>query len=151
MHTLNNNKISIIPTTHKALSVDKKVKEVNMSNNWMDVRVVNSSHQLSQLYNNICQKHQNKNKWILMINPENESLEQLANQNGINVSNILRLDTKGTCLNLNRIEDALSKWNCSAIVLSNMNLKQEQISQLNTCAEQGGTKCIVLKNAVTLH
>lgn len=129
----------------------KLVNKVSQPHQWMAIKDINNNQELFQLYNNICQKYQTRNKWILMINPEDESLEQLASQNKYDVSRILRVNIKTKNIDINCIEKALSKGNCSAIIVSNSQLKQHQLKQLSKSAKKGKTQCIVLENNLTIH
>ena len=119
--------------------------------NWVDVRNIEDSHQLSNQYEDICQKHKLNKKWILMINPENQSLDVLANSNKVDTSKILKVNTNKTKIEMKNIESALCHGNCSAVILCNPSLKSEELEYLNQYAEKGKTACIVLKNTQLLH
>lgn len=121
------------------------------STNWLDIRESSNELELIQQYADICQQHNISNKWILMINPENNSLEQLTSKYQINTSKILRVDTNKVKISINNIQTALSKGNCSAVILCNASLKQYELSQLTECAKQGKTQCIILKKNITVH
>ncbi|MCJ8320504.1 MAG: hypothetical protein MJK12_12775 [Colwellia sp.] len=120
-------------------------------NSWFNIQSVENTQQLSQLYSKICQQHKNEKKWILVINPEDETLEKLTLSRDIDTSKILRVNINKHSLNLTGINKALSKGNCSAVILSDAALKQEDISQLTHSAQQGKTQCIMLKSAITMH
>ena len=119
-----------------------------VSSSWLDIINIENKADLSKQYADICQQHHLDNKWILMINPEDLSLSQLANTNGIDTSKILKVNTNKSKVALKNIENALSKGNCSAVVLCNASLKHEEIFKLNRSAQQGKTACIVLKQNV---
>jgi len=134
----------------------KNASSSHTSSAWLDIRNINNEANLSKQYADICQKHHLDNKWILMINPEDNSLNQLAKANEINTSRILKVNTNKSKVDLKSIESALSKGNCSAIILCNASLKHEEMFKLNRCAQQGKTACIVLRknelsNSHSLH
>lgn len=115
---------------------------------WVNVQAADNKEQIYDLYNDICQQHYDKNKWILMINPEDEMLESLGKGNEIDVSNILRVNTPSQKMNIQHIKSALIKGNCSAIVLAENYFDKEEIAELTNCAEQGKTQCVIIKNNV---
>lgn len=117
---------------------------------WIDVREVDNNGQLLNEYEQLCQQHKNKNKWILMIDPEVNSLKQI-NHKQIDTSKVLQVNSKKVHLSLENIERALSSGNCSAVVLSNTLLKQTQLTQLCNSAKKGNTQCILLNQSNTLH
>ena len=80
-----------------------------------------------------------------MINPEDNSLNQLAAANKINTNRILKVNTNKSKVDIKNIESALAKGNCSAVILCNASLKHEEMFKLNRCAQQGKTACIVLR------
>ena len=123
------------------------------SNNksWFNMKNIVSNDQIDKLYNNVCQEHQHKNKWILMINPEEETLENLAKIKNIDTTKILRVNIKESMFNLKNIKNTLTQGNCSAVILSHTHLALDEISELSNCAKQGETLCIVLNNSATLH
>ena len=134
------------------IKITKANRINNITRKWMNIQSIENNHQLTKLYNKVCLQHSPAHKWILMINPEGESLEQLANQHDIDVSKILRVDTKNSSITLSSLTKVLNKGNCSAIILANTDFKQEEISHLSNCAQQGNTQCIVLNNVSTaLH
>jgi len=121
------------------------------SQSWFDIKNIASINQISKIYDTVCRQHQHKKKWILMINPEDEMLENLANIENIDTTKILRVSIKDNMFNLKSVKNILTKGNCSAIILSDTHLKIDEISELSSCARQGKTQCIVLHNAITLH
>jgi cell division inhibitor SulA len=121
------------------------------SQSWFDIKNIASVNQISSIYDTVCRQHQHKKKWILMINPEDEMLENLANIENIDTTKILRVSIKDNMFNLKSIKNILTQGNCSAIILSDTHLKNNEISELSHCARQGKTQCIVLNNAITLH
>ena len=126
-------------------------QNIAQSINWLDVININENHNISEQYEDICQKHSLSRKWILMINPADNSLEQLSNSNRIDSSKILKVNTNKTKIALKNIESALCNGNCSAVILCNPTLKNEELAQLNSSAIKGKTACIVLKNNTQLH
>lgn len=125
--------------------------DLNNANSWLDVRGIDNSHQLSDQYEDICRKHEINKKWILMINPENQSLATLSKSTNVDTSKILKVNTNKTKIDIKNIEFALGNGNCAAVILCNPSLKDEELAQLNYFAEKGQTACIVLKNKQQLH
>ncbi len=121
------------------------------NNNWLDVRNINNEHSWLAQYTDICLQHKVNNKWILMIDPEDHSLEQLSKTHQIDTSKILKVTSYNGKLNLENLGSALSKGNCAAVILSNAQLEIEDLHKLNLCAQQGKTACIVLRNQQQLH
>ena len=124
---------------------------IDNSQSWFNIRNIASVNQISSIYDTVCRQHQHKKKWILMINPEDEMLENLANIENIDTTKILRVSIKDNTFSLKSIKNILTQGNCSAIILSDTHLKIDEISELSHCAKQGKTQCIVLNNAITLH
>ncbi|MDT0602159.1 hypothetical protein [Thalassotalea castellviae] len=125
--------------------------DLNKASRWLDVRGIDNSHQLSDQYEDICRKHEINKKWILMINPENQSLATLSKSTNVDTSKILKVNTNKTKIDIKNIEFALGNGNCAAVILCNPSLKDEELAQLNYFAEKGQTACIVLKNKQQLH
>jgi cell division inhibitor SulA len=124
--------------------------------NWFEYRSIMGKSELSKQYASVCHQHSQQKKWVLFINPDEASLEQLANIHGVDVSKVLCVSVKNkhvgaqqdeTSMNLNiaQIKSVLCRGNCSAVILSNAFLKQEEIVELKLSAEQGETQCLVLK------
>ncbi len=122
-----------------------------ISNNWIDVRNVSDEQSWLEQYTNICQQHEINKKWILMINPEDQSLEQLSKIHHIDTSKILKVNTNKAKMNLQNLASALCKGNCSAVILCNPSLQSDELAQLNQCAAVGNTAFIVLTNHQQLH
>jgi cell division inhibitor SulA len=129
----------------------KNQLELVKTNNWIDVRGIENAHQLSDQYEDICKKHEINKKWILMINPENQSLAMLSKSNKVDISKILKVNTNKTKIDIKNIEFALGNGNCAAVILCNPSLKDDELAQLNQYAEKGQTDCIVLKSNQQLH
>lgn len=122
-----------------------------LSENWFDIMDISTDRALTEQYADICQKHELSRKWIMMINPEDQSLVKLSESETIDTSKILKVNTNKTPVNLGDIESALSKGNCSAVVLCNPQLKNEELCQLKQSATIGRTTCIVLNNHQLVH
>ena len=119
---------------------------------WCNIIHVTSAVDLSEKYQSICQNHQIDGKWILMINPENESLDQLSTMGKIKPEKILKVNANKVNINLEHIKRTLLKGNCSAIILSNAQFSPVEMSELSSCASLGKTQCIVLQQTTTkLH
>lgn len=146
MFNTNNNNINMI----------KRINNNKPSNlNWLQHTNVSDSFELSNQYAHICQQHNQEKKWVLFINPEESSIEQLAKTHGIDVSKILMVNYKNaikanTKIDLERVKSVLSKGNCSAVILSNTDFKNEEITQLENSACEGKTQCVLLKKRL-LH
>lgn len=138
----------------KSLNINE-LTPCNFTNNkprtWFNIQNADNDQQLSQLYKKLCQQHKHEKKWILVVNPEDHSLEKLASIHGIDASKILRVNISQQAFDLATINNVLSTGNCSAVILSNTTLKENEISQLTYSAQQGQTQCIMLKSRVTLH
>ena len=117
---------------------------------WLQHTKVNDSFELFNQYANICQQHKQENKWVLFINPEESSIEQLAKTHGIDVSKILMVNYKNTAstrakVELKQIKSVLSKGNCSAVILSNSLFEANEIAELESSAKIGKTHCFLVK------
>jgi len=136
----------------------KNIKECNIANNenWFELKNITDKSELSKQYATICQQHKQQKKWVLFINPDEASLEQLANIHGVDISKVLCVNVKDKAnddnhnektanLNIEQIKSVLCRGNCSAVILSNAFLEQEEILELTDCAEQGETQCLILK------
>jgi len=132
---IESNELSLKPIT---LSMKKE--------KWCDVRSITNKVELSQQYTEIFEKHDFDNKWILMINPEEKSLQMLSIQGKINPNKILKVNIQQRNISLETIEHTLEQGHCSAVILCNATLENSQLSQLTHFAEKGQTKCIILKN-----
>ena len=122
-----------------------------INNEWLAIKRVNSQQELTEQYSHICQQHAVEKKWILMIDPQDISLEQLASVGNIDPSKILQLDSSKVKVELINIESALTRGNYSAVILGNSHLKKEQLIQLTACAKKGQTRCVVIKGGEQLH
>ncbi len=119
--------------------------------NWLDIINIDYNNDMHEQYENICYEYELNRKWILMINPEDDSIEKLTKSTRIDTSKILKIKTNKTKIVLKNINLALCNGNCSAIILCNPKLKNEELKQLNSSAKKGKTACIVLTNNQQLH
>tara|TARA_R110000737_G_scaffold317535_1_gene328240 strand:- start:9994 stop:10464 length:471 start_codon:yes stop_codon:yes gene_type:complete len=144
---MNINKINL-ELNNNNLALNSTIKTSNTSalpSAWCNVIRVKNSYDLSEKYQNICQIHHNDNKWILMINPENDSLEQLSMMGKINPEKILKVNVNKVNINLEHIKNTLLKGNCSAIILSNAHYNNAQLKEISRSAALGKTQCIILQ------
>lgn len=151
-------------TNNGTLSVNDKSAILNtqqtaiFNETWLELSQVESHTELSDQYANICHKHTQQNKWVLIINPEEQSLEQLASTHGVDISKVLcvsfkgknktnnLLDEKSAHLDIEQIKSVLCRGNCSAVILSNASFNQGEMNQLSESAQVGETHCILLSN-----
>ena len=127
----------------------KIASETSITSTWCNIVSVDSSYDLSKKYHDICQHHHDENKWILMINPENDSLEQLSNMGKINPEKILKVNANKVNVSIEHIKKTLLKGNCSAMILANANFNQSQLNEISRCAAIGKTHCILLQKSNT--
>jgi len=130
---------------------------------WLKFARVESHQELSSHYANICQQHNQEKKWVLFINPEESSLEQLAQTHGIDISKVLcvsfkgknktnhLVDEKSAHLDIEQIKSVLCRGNCSAVILSNASFAADEIRELDSCARLGETQCVLLQNQSRTH
>lgn len=118
---------------------------------WLNIRNIENEQQLSEQFSDICQRHHQQRKWILVINPEKLSLDILSHSALVDSSKILRVNTNKVKVNLKNIEKALCTGNCAAVILCNTTLAQNQMSHLANCAQNGRTPCFVLTNNTRVH
>jgi cell division inhibitor SulA len=142
MNNTNSNNINMIKSS--------AIQENILKANWLQQANVTNDFELSHQYANICQQHKQEKKWVLFINPEENSIEKLAKTHGIDISKILMVNYKCTTTSRSKIELAqvksvLSKGNCSAVILSNSQFKKNEIAQLETSAKTGKTHCFLMK------
>ena len=143
MLSLKTNKINKINAT--------QLIAVNDSKQWLNVKCVNNKKDLTKQYSDIYQQYHVRNKWILMINPENDSLESIENLSKKSFPKILKVNSNKVNVRLENIETALRKGNCSAVILNNALFSEEELSQLYLSAKLGNTQCIILNNAHDLN
>lgn len=121
-----------------------------MNMNWLQHTNVSDHFDLTSQYASICQQHKQDKKWVLFINPEENSIEKLAKTHGIDASKILMVNYKTNATNrakveLKQITSVLSKGNCSAVILSDSIFAADEIAQLESSAELGKTHCFLMK------
>lgn len=121
-----------------------------MDIHWLQHTNVSDHFELSNQYATICQQHKQEKKWVLFINPEENSIEKLARTHGIDVSKILMVNYKSTAQNrlkvgLAQITSVLSKGNCSAVILSDSTFAADEIKQLERSAQMGKTHCFLMR------
>jgi len=126
------------------------------SANWLQLTQVNNNLELSSHYAHICQQHKQQKKWVLFINPEESSIEQLAHTHDIDASKILMVNYKyssggNSRVELGHIKSVLSKGNCSAVIVSNSSFATQEIAQLEKSAKKGETRCFLLKNKASVN
>lgn len=118
---------------------------------WLNVQPIHENQQASLQYVDICQRHALDKKWVLLVNPEGESITALNALPHVDKSKILKVNTTKTPISLDNIKSALCKGNCSAVVLCNLCLKQQDILELQEYARLGKTECVVLTKNNTIH
>ena len=122
----------------------------NIKAQWIDIKKTKSHDESVKAYTQICTQYGVNNKWILMVNPQEESFEKLA-PTTLNQKNILRVHTNQGRINIDNIAKALLKGNCSAIVLCDLYFTANEMNQLQACAGIGETKCIIISKNEILH
>ncbi|MBA6416510.1 hypothetical protein H4J50_10835 [Colwellia sp. 6M3] len=126
-------------------SVLDNTRKISLTSPWCNTVPVNNPFELSERYQDICEKHYDNNKWILMINPESDSLEQLSNMGKINPAKILKVNANKVNVSLEHIKNTLLKGTCSAMILSGASYNQEELNEIAHCAAMGKTHCILLQ------
>ena len=151
VNTLNNNAINNAAIT----ALPKQA--------WLKCTSVKNHQELTSQYADICQQHNQEKKWVLFINPEEYSLEQLAQIHGVDISKVLCVSFKGknktqnllskrsAYLDIEQIKNVLSRGNCSAVILSNATFAADEITALDNCARLGETQCVLLQNQRKVH
>ena len=125
----------------------KTISTVSKITPWCNIVNIKNAYDLSQNYQSICQRHDHDKKWVLLINPESESLNHLSSVGKINPAKILKVNSSKVNVDIEHIKSALLKGTCAAIILSDTQYTPSQIRELSRCAAQGKTQCIVLKQA----
>lgn len=129
----------------------KQAIHTRVNNSWLDIHQINQEDSISEHYLALYQEHHINNKWLLMINPEDNSLAKLNHCSAIDTSKILKVDPAKKAINLNNIKSALYRGNCSAVVLCNPSLNDDELAQLQQYAQSGKTQCVVINSQVTVH
>lgn len=143
MFAINTNKIS-------KLSVIK-LEAMNDAKQWLSIKDLNDEAALTQQYSEIYKQNHVKNKWILMIDPENSSLEGIENISKNTFNKILKVNSSKVKVKLENIETALRKGNCSTVILNNVSFSDKELSRLYLSAKEGSTQCIILNNKHLMH
>lgn len=141
--------INNTPTINNSKNISSSARS-----NWLQLTDVTSNFELSNQYAYIYQQHKQQKKWVLFINPEESSIEQLAHTHDIDATKILMVNYKNSArgdirVELAHVKSVLSKGNCSAVILSNSSFATLEIAQLESSAKQGETRCFLLKNKAT--
>ena len=144
---------------YNANSLTTKITHTaQVKQDWLQYASAENNQELSSHYVTICQQYKQDKKWVLFINPEESSLEQLAQTHGVDVSKILCVSFKGknktnnlvtersAHLDIEQIKSVLCRGNCSAVILSNASFSDDEIMVLDNCARLGETQCVLLKN-----
>ncbi|SEL26675.1 hypothetical protein SAMN05216262_10881 [Colwellia chukchiensis] len=121
--------------------------KVSPAKSWCNIVRVNDTFDLTETYRDICQNHHHDSKWILMINPEHDSLEKLSTMGKINPNKILKVNASKVQVSLAHIKNTLLKGTCSAIILSNAHYSEAQLNEISRCAALGKTHCIFLQSS----
>ncbi|MGB1262154.1 MAG: hypothetical protein ACPG52_04500 [Cognaticolwellia sp.] len=140
--TLNSNNLKTSPRLEKP-------QLVALPTPWCNIVRVKDDKDLTQKYQNICQNHDDAHKWILMINPESDSLDQLSIMGKIKPEKILKVNANKVNISLEHIKNTLLKGTCSAMILSDAQYDQKQLQEISRCAAQGETQCIILQKNTT--
>lgn len=155
VNTLNNNVIKNV--------INNAVSTPLAEQAWLKLASVENQQELSSQYADICQQHNQEKKWVLFINPEESSLEKLAQTHGVDISKVLcvsfkgknktnhLLDERSAHLDIEQIKSVLCRGNCSAVILSNASFAADEISALDSCARLGETQCVLLQNQRKTH
>ncbi len=117
----------------------------------LDIRTLSDEQLLVNEYANICSQYRSTKRWIMMVDPEEESLEQLVLSESIDPTRVLKVNSRHHPVKLNNIERTLLKGNCSALILCNPKLKNNEVSQLTKMAAMSDTQCIILNTKQKLH
>jgi len=139
---------SNINKNNNNLAIDSIIEKSHTSSlptTWCNIIRVNNAYDVSEKYQDICQNHDNDHKWILMINPENNSLEQLSSMGKINPAKILKVNANKVNVSLEHIKNTLLKGTCSAMILSDTHYNKAELKEISRCAAKGKTQCILLQ------
>jgi len=117
----------------------------------LDIRTLSDEQLLVNEYANICSQYKSTERWIMMVDPEADSLEQLVMDHSIDPTRVLRVSSRHHPVKLNNIERTLLKGNCSALILCNPKLKSKEVSKLTKVVAQSDTQCIILNTKHKLH
>ena len=128
---------------------------------WFERQHMSNKRGLTSQYINLYQRHHQLKKWVLFINPDESSIEALASIHKIDTSQVLMVNFKNSYKNISSeialkkniasIKDALSTGNCSAVILSETDFKEDEINELENSARIGETHCVILEKQHTVH
>lgn len=121
------------------------------NDHWLKFKTLTKETLYASELSDICQKFQNENRWVLVINPDEEPLMALSSNENIDGSKLLRVDSQGKTIPLESIQKTLARGNCAAVVVCNNQLANEHITELKNYAKQGKTHCIILNTPRQLH
>ena len=120
-------------------------KELEKDNHlYCDMMNVNNSKELAQQYQSICQLHKRDLKWVLMINPDYDCLNELAIKSKINTSNVLTVKEKQQKVNVRHLIKVLTKQTCAAIVIEKSSLTTNEIEIIRWYANRMKTPCVFI-------
>lgn len=146
---INNNNALI---TNKISNLESKLFNDTFNNEtWVEQCFTKNEESIDKEYAKIFKEYKHDRKWILMINPDQKSLERLTLNKMINVENVLCVYSEKNKLNMANVKSALCKGNCSTVVLCNSDISQAELNAISKCAEQGKTSCVLLNQANTIH
>lgn len=120
----------------------------NHDTSWLQRLNIDNHQSLFDHYSMTCQKNQQQNKWVLIINPDEASIEQLSSTTNIDPSKILCTKANTEILTISLINKILLRGNCSAVILTNTTFAQHEIEELTANAKIGETQCILLKTVL---
>ena len=138
-------------TLNNALS--KKQAQATKVNHehWLKFKTLPKGDMYTNELSSICQQYQNENRWILMIDPDEQPLSELSHNENIDDSKLLRVDTQGKAISIEKIQKTLAQGNCAALVLCRHQISKEHLATLQSYARQGKTQCIILNTPAQLH
>jgi len=122
------------------------LEAVNDAKQWLSIKNIKNDEELTKQYSTIYQENNYKNKWILMINPENSALVNIEKTPKKTFSKILRVNANKGIVKVKNIEAALRKGNCSAVILNDVKFNEQELTQLYLGAKKGNTACIIINN-----
>ena len=112
---------------------------------------ISTDNSFSAKVTKLCLSHQVNNKWIMLIDNKEQAMSVVLNQDNIDKSKILCINSHKISVNAANIETALSKGNCSAVVIVDNNFASEQLTHLSNCALKSNTTFIVFDKVSGLH
>lgn len=142
----------------KAININTLINEtthvvnkiLSIEEDWFEEVTINNDDDLAKNYSKICQQHRVDNKWVLLVNPNEDGIEQLSHDDEIDVNKVLRVNSSNLNGSVESIDKTLLKGNCAAVVVSNTSFSENQLKRLEKSAHRGRTQLIVI-NKSTLH